>query len=57
MINNEELPIGFTMELAQPSDALVRFSDMDKDEQQSIINQAREVTSRSEMRNLVESIK
>ncbi|MDY2700350.1 MAG: hypothetical protein SOV61_12500 [Lachnospiraceae bacterium] len=57
MINNEELPIGFTMELAQHSDALVRFSDMDKDEQQSIINQAREVTSRSEMRNLVESIK
>ena len=57
MINNEELPIGFTMELAQYSDALVRFSDMDKDEQQSIINQAREVTSRSEMRNLVESIK
>ena len=57
MINNEELPIGFTMELAQHSDALVRFSDMDKDEQQSIINQAREVTSRSEMRNLVESVK
>ena len=57
MINNEELPIGFTMELAQHSDALVRFSDMAKDEQQSIINQAREVTSRSEMRNLVESIK
>lgn len=57
MINNDELPIGFTMELAQHSDALVRFSDMDKDEQQSIINQAREVTSRSEMRNLVESIK
>ena len=57
MINNEELPSGFTIDLAQHSDALVRFSDMDKDEQQSIINQAREVTSRSEMRNLVESIK
>lgn len=38
MINNEELPIGFTMELAQHSDALVRFSGMTKDEQQTIIS-------------------
>ncbi|MDD6493025.1 MAG: hypothetical protein PUG54_12580 [Firmicutes bacterium] len=57
MINNEELPIGFTMELARHSDALIRFSNMEKNEQQSIINQAREVKSRSEMRHLVESIK
>ena len=34
MIHNEELPIGFTMELAQHSDALIRFSNMSKDEQQ-----------------------
>ena len=57
MINNEELPIGFTMELAQHSDALVRFSGMSKDEQQTIINQARNAASREEMRHLVESIK
>lgn len=57
MINNEELPIGFTMELAQHSDALVRFSGMTKDEQQTIINQARNASSREEMRHLVESIK
>lgn len=57
MINNDELPIGFTMELARHSDALIRFSNMEKDEQQSIIHQAREVKSRDEMRNLVESIK
>lgn len=57
MINNEELPIGFTMELAQHSDALIRFSNMTKAEQQTIINQARDVKSRDEMRNLVEGIK
>ena len=57
MINNEELPIGFTMELAQHSDALVRFSGMTKDDQQKIISQARNASSREEMRHLVESIK
>ena len=57
MINNEELPIGFTMELAQHSDALVRFSGMTKDDQQKIISQARTAASREEMRHLVESIK
>ena len=57
MINNEDLPIGFTMELAQHSDALVRFSGMTNDEQQTIISQARNASSREEMRHLVESIK
>lgn len=57
MINNEELPIGFTMELAQHSDALVRFSGMTKDDQQKIISQARNAASREEMRHPVESIK
>ena len=57
MINNEELPIGFTMELAQHCDALVRFSGMTKDDQQKIISQARNAASREEMRHLVESIK
>lgn len=57
MINNRELPIGFTMELAQHSDSLICFSNMTESEQQSIINQARNVKSRDEMRHLVESIK
>lgn len=57
MIHNEELPIGFTMELAQHSDALIRFSSMSKDEQQTVIGKARDVKSHAEMRHLVESIK
>lgn len=56
MINNEELPVGFTMELAKHSDILAHYSQLPKSEQQSIISQARNVQSREEMRNLVESI-
>lgn len=56
MINNQELPIGFTMELAQHSDVLNRFSGLSKPEQDRIIDGARQVKSRDEMRNYVESI-
>ena len=56
MISNEELPIGFTMELAQHSDVLNQFSKLSKTEQKSIIDKARDVQSRDEMRQFVESI-
>jgi len=44
MIDNSELPIGFTMELAQHSDILTRFAGLSEKE------------SRDEMRNYVESM-
>ena len=56
MIQNEELPIGFTMELAQHSDQLNQFSHMSRAEQEQIIYKAQNVQSREEMRNLVKSI-
>lgn len=56
MIQNEELPIGFTMELAMHSDVLNRFSQLSKPEQQTVIEGARQIKSREEMRNYVESI-
>ena len=56
MIKNEELPLGFTMELAQHSDVLNQFSKLSKTEQKSIIDKARDVQSRDEMRQFVESI-
>lgn len=56
MIRNEELPIGFTMELAQHSDILNKFSNLSKPSQDQIINGARNVKSRDEMRNYVENI-
>lgn len=56
MINNEELPIGFTMELAQHSDILNRFSKLSEQEQESVVDGARNIHSRNEMRHYVESI-
>ena len=46
MINNEELPIGFTMELAQHSDILNQFSKLDEAQKQTLIEGARNVKSR-----------
>ncbi len=56
MIDNQELPIGFTMELAQHSDSLNKFAGLPKAEQNSIVNGARSVESRDEMRNYVENM-
>lgn len=56
MINNNELPIGFTMELAQHSDILNKFAQLSKEEQASVINGARQVKSHDEMRRYVENM-
>lgn len=56
MIDNEELPIGFTMVLAMHSDALSRFSKLSKEAQQQYIDGARQVDSREEMRSYVENM-
>ncbi|MGN0399357.1 MAG: hypothetical protein ACI4EO_04445 [Blautia sp.] len=52
MIQNEELPIGFTMELAMHGDILRRFSELSSLEQAD----ARQVKSRDGMRKYVESM-
>ena len=56
MIDNSELPIGFMMELAQHSDILVEFASMPKAKQEQIVEGARQVNTREEMRNYVENI-
>ena len=56
MIDNEKLPIGFTMELAQHSDVLNQFAQCPKDKQDSIIEGAKQINSRDEMRDYVMSI-
>ena len=54
MIDNHELPIGFTMELAQHSDILNRFAVLSDEERRRLVDGARQVNSREEMRNYVE---
>ena len=56
MIDNEELPIGFTMSLAQHSDILSRFASLSKQEQERIVGGARQVKSREEMNSYVENM-
>ncbi len=56
MIDNRELPIGFTMELAQHSDVLNRFAGLSEDERNEIIDGAKNIESRDEMRGYVESM-
>lgn len=56
IIQNEELPIGFTMELAMHPDILNHFSMLSRQEQQSVINGARQITSHDEMRRYVENL-
>ena len=56
MIDNSELPIGFTMELARHSDILTRFAGLSEKERDRIVDGARNVDSRDEMRNYVESM-
>lgn len=55
-MNQDEFPIGFTMELALHSDILNRFAGLSKEEQDRIVDGAREVESREQMRNYVEHI-
>lgn len=56
MIKNEDLPIGFTMELAQHTDILNRFSQLPEERRNSLIEGARNVHSREEMRSYVENM-
>lgn len=56
MLKKRDLPIGFTMELAQHADILIRFSHLSKAEQNDIINGAKNVTSREGMREYVENM-
>ena len=56
IIDNQELPIGFTMALAQHSDILNKFARLTETEQAAIVNGARNVKSRDEMRRYVENM-
>lgn len=56
MIENQELPIGFVMELAQHSDALKHYAGLSEEEQKTIAEGAKKVNSRSEMRSYVENM-
>lgn len=57
MINNEELPIGFTMELAMHSDVLNQFSKLPKNKQDELVEGARNIKTKEAMQNYVSNMK
>lgn len=50
-----EIPLGFGMALAQNAQAMDRFSQLSEDEKQSVLAGARGVGSAREMREYVDS--
>lgn len=56
MIDNQQLPIGFTMELSKHLDALNHFASLPKDKQTQVIEGAKQMHTHDEMRNYVENL-
>lgn len=54
-MRNEDIPIGFTMELSQHENALSAFSSLTNDQQRQVIDGAKQMRTREEMRNYVEN--
>ncbi len=52
----EDLPIGFTMALAENEPAMRRFAGLSDDARAQIVAQARQAGSRKEMRAIVQSL-
>ncbi len=53
---NADLPLGLGMALMQNTDAFLYFSALDKAEQARIIEQSKQVKSRSEMKSFVSGL-
>lgn len=54
MLKNEELPIGFTMHLAQNQKAMAEFARMTEKEQRNVVEQARNMESYEAMKSYVD---
>lgn len=55
-LNDDAVPIGFGMALAQNINAMQSFSGMTEAEKEEILNRARDAKSKEEMESLVESL-
>lgn len=56
LINNDKVPIGFSMALAKDMEALTAFSSMSHEQKENVINHSREIESKDEMQNYVSSL-
>lgn len=56
LLNDDAVPIGFGMALAQNLNAMKHFSGMTEAEKEEILNRARDAGSKKEMDSLIESL-
>ncbi len=55
-LNNDAIPVGFGMGLAQNISAMKHFSGMTEAEKEEILNRARDAKSKEEMEELISSL-
>lgn len=55
-MENNELPLGFSLALAQNAEAMEKFASFPDDKKQEIINGTHAISSKSEMRRYVDRI-
>ena len=53
LLNNDEIPLGVGMALAQNMDAMRVFSSLSESSRQNVIDRSRQVNSKQEMEHLV----
>lgn len=56
ILNNDEIPVGLSMALAENLRAMERFGNMGEQEQRNFINQCKNVKSKQEMKSLVSGL-
>ena len=55
-MDKNDLPLGFGFALAQNTDAMKAFANLPKEQQEDIVQRARNVSSKSEMQSLVNGL-
>lgn len=56
IFNNDEIPVGLSMALAENLHAMERFGNLNEQQRQDFIQQSRSVGSKQEMRSLVSGL-
>ncbi|MDO4548672.1 MAG: hypothetical protein Q4D04_11270 [Clostridia bacterium] len=56
LLKDGEMPIGLSMALAENLEAMKRFSNLSAQRRTDVVRRARDVESREEMQNLVNSL-
>ena len=56
MENREELPMGFAFQLSMNEKAMERFTAMTQEEKRQVVDAARNVTSKEQMKGIVSDL-